>query len=362
MAEGRQETVESEAARRDMLCEWLGFAAAQHRCLDVLQAEIQRTSGLVEHSTLEISGGFRDLASSAQEQTRRVQEIIAIANTVDLDGERVPIDHVMVIMQDMLVNMVSNIINLSKHAMRLVYLLDDVVADVEDVEQCIREIGTITQQTNFLALNASIEAARAGAAGKTFQVVAAEVRQLSANTDGMAERMRTGIAAVSKGVRNGHALLREIAETDLSPQLLAKERIDLTMTSLLEQTEHFKSVLAEAAKASTAISGNIGQIVTRMQFQDLAKQHLDHVVDSMSLIRAGLDDLSAASQNALPPGQAVLAPQVWLDRLLSGMTLSDVRRRFVRTMLLDGTALDENGALDSDVVPAGAGEDHIELF
>ena len=45
--------------------------------------------------------------------------------------------------------MVSNIVMLSKQAMRMVYLLDDVVQDVEDVEKFIGEIGEINQQTSF---------------------------------------------------------------------------------------------------------------------------------------------------------------------------------------------------------------------
>ena len=145
---------------------------------------------MVENSTQDISTGFRDLAELAGEQSRRVQEIIANANVVELDGERVPIERVMVAMQEILVDMVNNIVSLSKQAMRMVYLLDDVVQDVEEVEKFIGEIGEINQQTNFLALNARIEAARAGAAGTTFHVVAGEVRQLSSTTAALAERMR----------------------------------------------------------------------------------------------------------------------------------------------------------------------------
>src|SRR3954470_14378793 len=182
-----------------LLSEWVAFSTVQNRCFDTLRREIEETSRMVENSTQDISAGFRDLAESAGEQSRRVQEIIANANVVELDGERVPIDRGMVAMQEILVDMVNNIVSLSKQAMRMVYLLDDVVQDVQEVEKFIGEIGEITQQTTFLALNASIEAARAGAAGKTFHVVAAEVRQLSSGTAAMADRMRANVGAVARG-------------------------------------------------------------------------------------------------------------------------------------------------------------------
>jgi methyl-accepting chemotaxis protein len=173
-----------------LLSEWIAFSTVQCRSFDVLRREIEETSRSIENSTQDISTGFRDLADSAGEQSRRVQEIIANANVVELDGESVPIERVMVAMQEILVDMVNNIVSLSKQAMRMVYLLDDVVQDVEEVEKFIGEISEINQQTNFLALNARIEAARAGAAGTTFHVVAGEVRQLSSTTAALAERMR----------------------------------------------------------------------------------------------------------------------------------------------------------------------------
>jgi len=278
---------------------------------------------------------------------------------VVVDGEVIPFDRVMLSMQEILVEMVNNIVTLSMQAMRMVYLLDDVVHDVEEVEKCIGDIGEINQQTSFLALNASIEAARAGAAGTTFHVVAGEVRQLSAGTGALAERMRVTVGAVAQGVRRGYDILRTIAETDLSPQLLAKERIDLAMSSLIQQSEHFADVLSDAAGASEAISGNIGQIITRMQFQDLAKQRLDHIVDGMTVMEAGLTDLDKDSIAALPPDFTPPQSPAWLENLISTQQLPAARDRFLRQALLGGTALDDIGALD---LPGAADDDQVELF
>jgi methyl-accepting chemotaxis protein len=349
-----------------LLSEWIAFSTVQCRSFDVLRREIEETSRSIESSTQDISTGFRDLADSAGEQSLRVQEIIANANVVELDGERVPIDRVMVAMQEILVDMVNNIVTLSKQAMRMVYLLDDVVQDVQEVEKFIGEIGEINQQTNFLALNARIEAARAGAAGTTFHVVAGEVRQLSSTTAALAERMRLSVGAVSRGVTRGYEILQTIADTDLSPQLLAKERIDSAMSGLIVQAEHFTAVLSDAVVASNTMTRNIGQIVTRLQFQDLAKQRFEHVIDGMMLMKGGLEDLEAASagiHSPSPPDQSG-----WLEGLSSAMQVGATRQRFLRGLLLGGTALDGIGALDissdgaADAAGGGSDDDVIELF
>jgi methyl-accepting chemotaxis protein len=374
MALARTSSPSIISSNPSLLDEWLAFSAVQTRCLDALRREIEETSGMVELSTQDISSGFQDLAESAGEQSRRVKEIIANANVVELDGERVPIDRVMVAMQGILVDMVSNIVLLSKQAMRMVYLLDDVVQDVEEVEKFIGEIGEINQQTSFLALNASIEAARAGAAGTTFHVVAGEVRQLSSGTAALAERMRASVGAVSRGVARGYEILQTIADTDLSPQLLAKERIDSAMSGLIVQAEHFTAVLSDAVVASDTMTRNIGQIVTRLQFQDLAKQRLEHVIDGMMMMKGGLGELEAATA-AIGGGPASSQDDrsEWLNALVAGLPVGATRQRFLRGLLMGGTALDGIGALDvspGDSTEAddergphpGPDQDAIELF
>ncbi|WP_343055219.1 methyl-accepting chemotaxis protein [Azospirillum oleiclasticum] len=346
----------------DLLATWMGFADVQRRTLDAIRAELERTSGHVESATIDLSGRFRELAGKALEQSQRVAEIVSVAGSVSIDDERVPLDDVVVHMQSMIAEMIANIVQLSKRAMSMVYLLDDVQKDVAELETSIADIDSINRQTNFLALNATIEASRAGEAGKTFAVVAQEVRHLSQSTGALAERMRSKVDAVVNGVRNGHEILREIADTDMSPQMLAKERVDKTMDSIVMQTGRFQSVLEEAAAVSQEMSTTIGHMVTGMQFQDLTKQRLEAVGDSLSVIAAGLNDLETRTRQELPPDMRITTPDAWLDSLLSQFKLSDMRQRFVRQLLMEGSALDLHGALDVDAAHVDSLGGDIELF
>lgn len=346
-----------------LLATWLGFADIQRRTLDAVQVELNRTSSTVEDATVELSGRFRELAEHALNQSERVREIVALSDSVEIDGERMPLADLVVSMQDAIAEMISNIVQLSTRAMNMVYLLDDVQRDVVELEKSIADIDIINRQTNFLALNATIEASRAGEAGRTFAVVAQEVRHLSRTTSELAERMRAKVSAVVGGVRHGHEILRGIADTDMSPQMLAKERLDKTMESLVAQTSHFQEVLATAATDSSEMSRTIGAMVTRMQFQDLTKQRIEAVNDSLAIMVAGLNDLESRTQGEMPDGVAIPRPQEWLDALLDRFKLSEMRQRFVRRLLLEGSALDEHGALDlSGCQEDNMPEDDIELF
>ncbi|CAO3416785.1 Methyl-accepting chemotaxis transducer domain protein [Azospirillum doebereinerae] len=350
------------AVTTELLSTWLGFADVQRRTLDVVQGELTRTSLTVENATLDLSDRFRQLAEKALAQSERVEQIVQLAGSVSIDGERVPMDQLVVGMQDMITDMVSNIVTLSRHAMSMVYLLDDVQKDVGDLEKAIGDIDAINRQTNFLALNATIEASRAGDAGRTFAVVAQEVRHLSRSTGELADRMRNKVTAVVKGVRNGHDILRQIANTDMSPQMLAKERVDKTMDSLVEQTSHFQSVLETAAGVSSDMSSTIAHVITGMQFQDLTKQRIEAINDSLAIMGAGLAELETRIRAQIPAGIGAQEPQEWLNHLLDRFTLSEMRERFVRRLLLEGTALDENGVLDVDAGSGDSSGGDIELF
>lgn len=355
-------TAEKLPVTADLLSTWLGYADVQRRTLEAIQHELSRTSDTVETATLDLSSRFRELAEKAMEQSLRVEQIVSMAGSVAIDGERVPMDQLVVGMQDMIADMIANIVTLSRHAMSMVYLLDDVQKDVTELEKSIADIDVINRQTNFLALNATIEASRAGEAGRTFAVVAQEVRHLSRSTGELADRMRSKVTAVVKGVRNGHDILRQIANTDMSPQMLAKERVDKTMESLVDQTNHFQTVLETAATVSSDMSSTIGHMVTGMQFQDLTKQRLEAINDSLAIMSAGLDELENRTRVELPASLNGRVPQEWLDELLGRFRLSEMRQRFVRKLLLEGTALDEHGVLDVDAGQDDSSGGDIELF
>lgn len=348
-----------EDPRDALLASWLGLAEVQGRSLSAWDQEVRRVNDMVEGKVVDLAASFRQLSTAARDQSARIEEIVRLAGQVELDGETAQVGDVVAGMSALLVDMVNNIIQLSKQGMSMVYVLDDVVRQVEEVEGAVGEIDEINRQTNFLALNAHIEAARAGVHGATFKVVAEEVRLLSKTTASLAERIRARVGAVASGVRKGHEVLRQIATTDLSPQLLAKERIDKTLAGLMDQNQRFQDVLAETAALSGRTAETISSVVTGMQFQDLSKQRLEAVLDSMAVLRAGLEDLSGRTRQARP-ALAPALPEGWPDRLFSQVKLTAVRENFARR-LLEGSALDEIGALDPTATADDAGGD-IELF
>lgn len=79
------------------------------------------------------------------------------------------------------------------------HTFEQLQAAVKGIRQCINKIVTIADETNILAINASIEASRAGEDGKGFAVVAAKVKELAEEIKGLANEADSGISNVESG-------------------------------------------------------------------------------------------------------------------------------------------------------------------
>ena len=120
---------------------------------------------------------------------------------------------------------------------------------VETLEQSTNRIGTvvtliqdIAEQTNLLALNATIEAARAGEAGKGFAVVASEVKSLASQTGKATEEITVQIKSVQDGVAAAVTAIREVSE--------AIREIDGHVTAIAGAVEEQGASTQEIARSS----------------------------------------------------------------------------------------------------------------
>ena len=170
----------------------------------------------------------------------------------------------------------------SKSSIALVKQMDEIRDKVDAILAIIAEINSIAGQTNLLALNAAIEAARAGEAGRGFAVVADEVRALSNRSSGFAENIRLLVNDVSEAVKGAESELRQLADRDMSFALHSKNRVEDMMLSLQGTNTQVIGAIEHMNDISVQVKNEVNTAVRALQFQDMSDQLLNHLQKRLS--------------------------------------------------------------------------------
>jgi len=344
----------------ELLRNWMALAEMQQRIIGVLVGEITQTSSFVEVEADALSGRFQTLAVSAQQQSARVQSLTSLAQTVEFENQNFAVQDIGQLLEQTLSDVVAKILLLSRDSMSMVYALDELCANVERVDACMKGLDKINRTTNMLALNARIEAERAGAAGNAFRVVASEVRELSRSTDELAGTMNAELKLVRKGLDEGRETLKRVATIDMSDNILAKDRLDILITSLAKRSHDLAVTVDSAITEAETISQAVDGMVTGIQFQDRTKQRLEHVVDTLQVVGEAVRELESTTRTEAPQlARLEPADLAWVKRLMDRYTMSDVRERFV-AQVIDGNTADVHEKAPGVGGPAEVGS--IELF
>lgn len=182
--------------------------------------------------------------------------------------------------------------DLNKQSANVMELLNGLQMETNNIGTVLDVIKSVAEQTNLLALNAAIEAARAGEQGRGFAVVADEVRSLAQRTQSSATEIETLVSNLVNSAETSVASMEtgtKLAEQTLERAQLAGTAIQ-EMANGVEQIRQYNSQIATAAEEQSVVAEDINQNIT------LIRDVCDQSAASTEQVSAASEELARLAE------------------------------------------------------------------
>lgn len=248
------------------------------KILETIQMMNTNVSGLIfqmSETGKDLNVGAKDLADSSQSLSAGIEEISQQSTSISSAANQMNqnLQVVSSAVEEMSISIgevatkASESARVSKEAATIVHETQELVrelgAGASKIGNVIGIISKIAEQTNMLALNASIEAAGAGEAGKGFAVVASEVKELARQTASSSEDIKKQIEAIQistdktvQAIGNINGIITRVSEGNASIASAVEEQ-SMTTKEIATNVNQISSASAEVNKNISGISAGV---------------------------------------------------------------------------------------------------------
>ncbi len=294
-----------------------------------LRQDLAHLRSIFQDALHTASASFGDLRQQTRAQEELIGSLIAL-----LQGGSGQLDFAQFTSEtrSVLQHFVGHIQATSQSSNAVVGQLAQAARQLDEIARLTAGVREIADQTRFLALNATLEAARAGEMGRGFGVVAKEVKSLAKDATGFSDQIEARVAAGRQEMAHCRQQAEVLAHTDQTEATAAQQRLHRMLAELDEVNRVVRAQLERAGAVAASINRGVATSVTALQFEDIVVQLTQQVERRLGALEPFLGELAAAD------GSPVEAARERLAR--HGAGLAEAGRRHVEQQSMDAGSVE----------------------
>jgi len=272
----------------------LGLVKEIHPVLEECQSNLDGIFETQKGAVELLTESFSDFNKLMEEENECIETLIKVGKSGEDENEQY--STAMKLFADNTGKTLSKFINttveMSASSMELLQKVNTIAEELPLVVSALKDIDQISSQTNLLALNAAIEAARAGEAGRGFAVVADEVRALSNRSSGFSESIQSKIKNICVRIEDLSEGVKVLASQDVTYIMDSKRYMQDALKKIIEKAESDEEVTKRLDGISTRLEESIFNAIRALQFDDINSQNIIFTNETLSFLSEELDALN----------------------------------------------------------------------